>query len=407
MKKKIISVGFSIPGYSDCFHNYDSSQSLLDADIVVFEPDFSRYSVCRTYPKFRGKPNFDENNSFRIKEDTERWKSEISTALSGGKTIFVFMARYEEVFVCTGERKISGMGENARVTTNTVDLYNNYNFLPVDIPSLVPKEGSELRPADNHHNLTAAFWEEFKEHIRYECYMKEEIEEPLFLTKTGKLPLGGLFHEGEGKLVLLPPVRYPEEEFTEWSEERGKDIWTEQAVGFGQKLVRSLQDIDRALRTDSEEIKKLQKKEAPPQTVAGGEAASSNPPGDKVFVVHGHDEETLAGVGGFLDRSGLELTRTISMNWSLEHYNLICYPEPADSEIFRDKSGQASFEHERLFESTESETESHYEGNLASLAELPALIVAETPTNSKSRTPAFLSRIGDVKKRGSWIDFHY
>lgn len=287
MKKKIISVGFSIPGYSDCFHNYDSSQSLLDADIVVFEPDFSRYSVCRTYPKFRGKPNFDENNSFRIKEDTERWKSEISTALSGGKTIFVFMARYEEVFVCTGERKISGTGKNARITTNTVDLYNNYNFLPVDIPSLVPKEGFELRPADNHHNLTAAFWEEFKEHIRYECYMKEEIEEPLFLTKTGKLPLGGLFHEGEGKLVLLPPVRYPEEEFTEWNEERG-EIWTGQAVGFGQKLVQVLQDIDRALRTEtsplpawireyelksemelterissvSGEIKKLQKEEA-------------------------------------------------------------------------------------------------------------------------------------------------
>lgn len=281
MKKKIISVGFNIPGYSNRFYNYNSSQSLLDADIVVFEPDFSCYPVCRTYPEFRGKPNFDENKSFRIKEDTERWKSEISTALNGGKTIFVFMARYEEVFVCTGERKTSGTG-------NKVHLYNNYNFLPVDIPSLVPKEGSELRPADNHHNLTATFWEGFKKHIRYECYMKEEIEEPLFLTKTGKLPLGGLFHEGEGKLVLLPPVRYSKEKFTEWSEERGKDVWTRQAVGFGQKLVQVLQDIDRALRTEtsplpawiheyelrseikltkkissvSEEIEKLQKEEA-------------------------------------------------------------------------------------------------------------------------------------------------
>lgn len=45
---------------------------------------------------------------------------------------------------------------------------------------------------------------------------------------------------------------------------------------------------------------------APPETVEGGEAASSKPPGDKVFVVHGHDEEALTGVKGFLAKAGLE-----------------------------------------------------------------------------------------------------
>ena len=46
--------------------------------------------------------------------------------------------------------------------------------------------------------------------------------------------------------------------------------------------------------------------EAPQETVKGGEAASSKPPGNKVFVVHGHDEEALTGVKGFLDNAGLE-----------------------------------------------------------------------------------------------------
>ena len=46
--------------------------------------------------------------------------------------------------------------------------------------------------------------------------------------------------------------------------------------------------------------------EAPQETVEGGEAASSKPPGNKVFVVHGHDEEALTGVKGFLDNAGLE-----------------------------------------------------------------------------------------------------
>lgn len=38
--KKIISVGFDIPGYSENYYSYTSSQSLLDADIIIFEPDF-------------------------------------------------------------------------------------------------------------------------------------------------------------------------------------------------------------------------------------------------------------------------------------------------------------------------------------------------------------------------------
>ena len=46
--------------------------------------------------------------------------------------------------------------------------------------------------------------------------------------------------------------------------------------------------------------------EAPQETVEGGEAASSNPPGNKVFVVHGHDEKALTGVKSFLNNARLE-----------------------------------------------------------------------------------------------------
>ena len=95
------------------------------------------------------------------------------------------------------------------------------------------------------------------------------------------------------------------------------------------------------------------------------------------------------------------------MNWSLEHYNLICYPESADSGIFRYKASASSFEYKRLFEYTESGIKAHYEKNLASLAELPALVVAETPPDSKSQPPAFLSRIEDVRKHDGRVYFNY
>jgi len=48
--KKIITISFDIPGYSEeSYKPYSSSQSLLDADIIVFEPDFSSYTI-RVYP---------------------------------------------------------------------------------------------------------------------------------------------------------------------------------------------------------------------------------------------------------------------------------------------------------------------------------------------------------------------
>lgn len=250
MKRKIISIGFEIPGHSSCFCDYSSSQSLLDADIVVFQPDFSCYDIGSIY---RGKLTFNENNSFLIKEATKRWKSEILMALDEGKTIFVLMRKYEDVYVDTGKKETSGTGKNAKVT-NIVGLYNNYEFLPVDIPSLIPKEGSELKLADGHRNLITTFWEEFKERIKYECYMDGEIEVPLFFTRMGNKPVGGLFRHGKGHLILLPPVNYSEEEFTEWKRDekyREKKFWTAEALGFGKRLVRVLSDIDYALRNEA------------------------------------------------------------------------------------------------------------------------------------------------------------
>jgi len=44
--KKIITIGFDIAGYAENYKPYNSSQSLLDVDIVIFEPSFFQYSYC-------------------------------------------------------------------------------------------------------------------------------------------------------------------------------------------------------------------------------------------------------------------------------------------------------------------------------------------------------------------------
>ena len=248
MKKRIISIGFDIPGFDDCCYNYNSSQSLLDADIVIFEPDFSCYKQDSIH---RGAPCFDKNESFTLIKNTEHWHLEISTALREGKTVFVFMSQYREIFVNTEGEEVFGIEEPAQGVARMFPYpYNNYMFLPIDIHDLIPKEGSKLIFGGDDSFVT--LWNEFKNYIRYECYFDWGIEIPLFLTKTGNKPVGGLFRRGKGNLVLLPPIRYSKEEFIELDEEEGEVVWINEAIGFGKRLVKTLIDIDSSLRNSAE-----------------------------------------------------------------------------------------------------------------------------------------------------------
>ena len=94
------------------------------------------------------------------------------------------------------------------------------------------------------------------------------------------------------------------------------------------------------------------------------------------------------------------------MNWSLSQYNLICYGS-SDDEIFCKLSGSAKFWRERLFEYTSDEHKSRYQNNIASLAELPTLVVAESNPKGEPGTPAFFSRIDQVRDLGKYIYFKF
>jgi hypothetical protein len=48
-KYRILSIGFQFPGGEVDFAGFQSDQSLLDADIVVFEPSLRVFYGSRTY----------------------------------------------------------------------------------------------------------------------------------------------------------------------------------------------------------------------------------------------------------------------------------------------------------------------------------------------------------------------
>lgn len=242
--KNILSVGYQIPGYSDKYVPFNSDQSLLDADVIIFQPDFGVYSKDYLNPYYQGKPSFDENESFRIKEDSSHWKKELHTALVAGKTIFVFFSRFEEIVLHTGQRNYQGTGRNARII-NIVSLSHNYTWFPVELPSIVPKSGSEII----FKNIPefAILWKEFKSDFKYESYIDGKANIPIFVTKTGQKPVGAVFRIALGNLILLPPIRYDEEEFTKYDAKKKESFWTKSALQFGDRLVKVLVDIDNVL----------------------------------------------------------------------------------------------------------------------------------------------------------------
>ena len=91
------------------------------------------------------------------------------------------------------------------------------------------------------------------------------------------------------------------------------------------------------------------------------------------------------------------------MIWSENHFNLIVFG--TDSlPIFRAGSGQETFPVGRLFEYTEKDLRDRYHQDIASLAELPALVVSEISPSTEEQS-AFLTRIGQVEERGVRLHF--
>jgi hypothetical protein len=237
MKRKLISIGYEIPGISNDCYEYSSDQSLLDADVVVFEPE--------TYDKtYGGKVSLSESGSFQIQQDAEHWRRELSTALEDGKTIFLIFRSYQVVSIDSGRKEFKG----AR-TINYVTDYNNYNFLPIKLPSMTAKSGSEI--VFTGDPVFATFAKEFKKYLRFECYLNDKVARPLFVTKTGAKPIGAVFRVGKGHLVLFPLIEYDRDEFVEEHDEEAS--WTKEAMAFGNRLVETIFDIDRTLRSDSME----------------------------------------------------------------------------------------------------------------------------------------------------------
>jgi hypothetical protein len=247
--KTIISVDCVIPSDFSEFVTFDSNTSLLDANIILFNPSLAGfYFSSKT---FQGKTSLNEARSFHLREAANHWRRELKNALLAGKTIFVFLNDLQEVFIDTGRREYSGTGRSRR-TTEIVEKFDNYGILPIGI-SVTKSHGKEMK-LTRSGEILADYWREFSEYSLYKVLIEGNLGEPLVITKSGAKVVSSLIRHKEsgGALVLLPFLNMWDETFDEEKEtdEGVEMVWTTEGIAFGKKLRNCLLEIDETLRSD-------------------------------------------------------------------------------------------------------------------------------------------------------------
>ena len=248
MSKKILSVGFEIPGGSGEYVPYKSDRSLLDADIIIFQPDISGFFTSESY---QGLPSFSENTSFEMRRAADHWRSELQAALKEGKTVVIFLSRFKRFFLDSGQRTYSGTGRNQKVT-RLVDESNNYTFLPAPLGDISPARGEVIKKVGDLGFL-GPYWSEFGSSSHYELYFNGKVTQRLLTAGADERVVGALVRMKNvaGNLLLLPSLDTDREEFTRYDSKQETTLWTKEARAFGKRLVSAIIAFDCHLRRES------------------------------------------------------------------------------------------------------------------------------------------------------------
>lgn len=250
-KKTIFLVNTSIPGEGVTEIDYRSSQTLLDADIILFTPtldDFytedNRYFDESTY---KGKRCLSQGDSFAVVEQVRHWKNEIFTAANAGKLVVVYLDKPEECYRYTGDKKTSGTGKNEKVTHIVAEI-SSYDALPI-VDSYSLKTGKQMKIAESE-SVIAPYWNEFSKYSSYHAEIKGEFSDVLLQTKVGDRVVGAITrYKNGGAILFLPPIDFEKSKFIKENDE-GDYVWTKARLQAGKKLLAAVISISKAIFTN-------------------------------------------------------------------------------------------------------------------------------------------------------------
>lgn len=96
--KSLVAVNMTLPTLENDL-DYQSDQSLIDYDIVVFSPNLPRYDRIQFSD---GGSCISIQAGQRLRKVIEHWSKEIRIALETGKTVFFVLDTYESDSVAIG-----------------------------------------------------------------------------------------------------------------------------------------------------------------------------------------------------------------------------------------------------------------------------------------------------------------
>lgn len=242
--KTIFTVGFELPT-SDIFQykSFHSNASLLDADIVLFEPNLS-YKL--NYPsQYNGKPNLSDESSTKCAYSMKHWQEELKLAFDSGKTIFVFLTTPEDVFMH------DGYTINGKSKSRDIREINSYKMLPMNFQNMKNAKGKNIK-FTSEANFLKSYWELVKDYTEYQLYFEYEKAKTLILTKSGDKTVGAMLRNDKGgTILLLPPINLPKD-FIGLDTNSKTQIWSQKAIQFGKSLLSQIVGIDKALKSSVE-----------------------------------------------------------------------------------------------------------------------------------------------------------
>lgn len=250
MVKKILSVGYQLATEKVEYSTFSEKVSLLDWDIILFQPDISGFFNSYSVDYYQGKRSLNDNASFRLKEACEHWRRELSEAVSNGKTVIVHLSPPEEFFVGTGSKSVSGTGRNQKVTRH-VEAYTSYQSLPA-LPRWTIARGAEMVIAQSYRGILAPYWERFKDVSDYEVVFEAGTKGGCISTRRGEKPVGLMLQSksSDGTLLMLPDIDFAPENFFE--ERDDEYFFNEEARRFAAQYLSEVVNLDSTLRSESE-----------------------------------------------------------------------------------------------------------------------------------------------------------
>ncbi|OQP49080.1 hypothetical protein, partial [Niastella populi] len=234
MAKKIFSIGYDIPSDQTEYIEFSSGKSLMDADILLINPDSIEPSG--NWVSFTSSDGgcYNVDASTRYKQKVFNLKKEIKDHLDNGQSVFILLTK-EKKYSLANSISSPRKGQ----TTYGTELYSNYNFLPINIGTLVSGSGRHVQSSGNP--IFSNLYKKFEEYLEYQLYIENSTNAQIIFTGKDKTKvLGAVYKVGSGNLIVLPYLKYDYKKFVKTKENQKGEVeqyWTATALKFGHELV--------------------------------------------------------------------------------------------------------------------------------------------------------------------------